>query len=110
MYLNQKPIPELAARMAAVIVREAQPRRVILFGSQARGDASLESDFDLMVVEASPVDRYQEMVRLRRLLRGFRVPLDLLVVSEDKFDYWRDTPGNIYNEAARDGILLYEAA
>lgn len=110
MFLNQKPIPELAARMAAVIVREAHPRRVILFGSQARGDASSESDFDLMVVEASPVDRYQEMVRLRQLLRHFRVPLDLLVVSEDKFDYWRDTPGNVYHEAARDGILLYEAA
>ena len=49
-------------------------------------------------------------VRLRRLLRGFHVPVDLLVVSESKYEYWRDTPGNVYHEAATDGVTLYEAA
>jgi hypothetical protein len=34
----------------------------------------------------------------------------LLVVSAEKFEYWRDTPGNVYFEAAREGKILYEAA
>ena len=96
--------------MAAVIVEAAHPRRVILFGSQARGDAAEDSDYDLMVVEDDPKDRYGEMVRLLRLLRHFRIPIDLLVVSEEKFAYWNDTPGNIYFDAATKGIRLYEAA
>jgi hypothetical protein len=34
----------------------------------------------------------------------------LLVVSAEKFNYWRDTPGNVYFEAATEGKVLYEAA
>lgn len=100
----------LASEMSSAIVAAAQPRRIILFGSRASGSATDDSDFDFMVVEDHPVDRYREMVRLRALLRGFRVPLDLLVVSEDKYQYWRDTPGNVYYEAATNGVTLYEAA
>jgi hypothetical protein len=36
--------------------------------------------------------------------------IDLLVVSEANFQYWRDTPGNVYFEAATEGRVLYEAA
>jgi predicted nucleotidyltransferase len=93
-----------------VLVQAARPKRIILFGSQARGDATVDSDFDLMVVEEKPKDRFAEMVRLNRLLRQFRVAVDLLVVSEEKFQYWRDTPGNVYYEAASHGKTLYEGA
>lgn len=103
-------VQNIASEMSAAIVAAAQPRRIILFGSRASGAATEDSDFDLMVVEDQPVDRYREMVRLRGLLRSFRVPLDLVVVSEDKYQYWRDTPGNVYYEAATKGVTLYEAA
>ena len=38
------------------------------------------------------------------------LPVDLLVVSRSKFDYWRDTPGTVYFEANLEGKVLYEAA
>jgi predicted nucleotidyltransferase len=104
------PVQNIASEMSAAIVAAAQPRRIILFGSRASGAATEDSDFDLMVVEDQPVDRYREMVRLRGLLCSFRVPLDLVVVSEDKYQYWRDRPGNVYFEAATKGVTLYEAA
>jgi hypothetical protein len=50
------------------------------------------------------------MVRLNRLVDSFGVSVDLLVVSKEKFDYWRNTPGNVYFEAATEGRTLYEAA
>jgi hypothetical protein len=58
-------------------------------------------------VEEKPADRLAEMIRLNRLLRTVGVPVDLLVVSAEKFDYWRDTPGNVYFEAASEGTVLY---
>lgn len=103
-------LQDTVARITDVLVRAARPKRIILFGSRARGGAAEGSDIDLMVVEERPVNRFAEMVRLNRLLRSFDIPIDLLVVSEEKFQYWRDTPGNVYFEAASDGAILYEAA
>ena len=63
-----------------------------------------------MVVEENTINRFAEMVRLNRLLRSLDIAVDLLVVSEEKFQYWRHTPGNVYYEAASEGKTLYEAA
>jgi hypothetical protein len=63
-----------------------------------------------MVVEERPPNRFAEMVRLNRIIRCFGIVVDLLVVSDEKFQYWRDTPGNVYYEAATGGQVLYEAA
>jgi predicted nucleotidyltransferase len=101
---------ETVARLTRLLVEAAHPRRLILFGSYARGDAREDSDVDVMVVEERPADRLMEMVRLNRLLRGLEVAVDLLVVSEEKFNHWRDTPGNVYFEASSEGRVLYEAA
>ena len=58
----------LLERMVRAIVEEVDPEQVILFGSRARGDATAESDFDFIVVEAGPFDagrsRHCEEVRL----------------------------------------------
>ncbi len=97
-------------RLTVLLIEAAKPERIIMFGSQARGDAGEVSDLDVMVVENGVPDRAAEMVRLNRLLRSFEIPVDLLVVSAEKFNYWRDTPGNVYFEAATEGVTLYEAA
>ena len=31
-------------------------------------------------------------------------------VSDEKFQYWQETPGNVYYEAATGGQVLYQAA
>ena len=61
-----------------MLVQAAHPKRIIPFGSQARGDAASHSDFDIMVVEDKPPDRFAEMVRLNRRIRSCDVAIDLL--------------------------------
>jgi len=100
---------ETIAEAVKLLSQAATPERIILFGSHARGEAGEESDVDLLVVETSVSDPIAEMVRLRRLLSALRVPVDILVVSEDSFRYWSDTPGNVLYEAAIEGKVLYEA-
>jgi predicted nucleotidyltransferase len=98
-----------SSRLTQLLVDAANPARIILYGSHARGEASADSDIDIMVVETDVRDRVKEMVRLDRVVRSIGIPVDLLVVSKEKFDYWRDTPGNVYFEAAAEGRTLYEA-
>ena len=101
---------EIVKRLTDLLIEAAKPNRIIMFGSQSRGEAGEDSDLDVMVVEEAVSDRVAEMVRLNRLLRSFDISVDLLVVSAKTFNYWCDTPGNVYFEAATEGQVLYEAA
>ncbi len=102
----------LIAEMVEILVREADPEQVILFGSRGRGDARSDSDVDLIVVEAEPFgpgrDRVKEMARLYRALGGFAVPTDILVYSTADVEYWRDSLNHVLARALRDGKIVYE--
>ncbi len=103
---------ELLRRMTAAIVETADPERVILFGSRARGDAGAASDIDLVVVEAKPFgpgrDRGVEETRLWRALAKFHVPKDILVYSLDEVERWRGSLNHVLARALREGKVLYE--
>ena len=77
--------------------------RVILFGSQATGQADARSDVDFLVVEPQVDDRVREMMRLTEALRPLRLPVDLLVLSSQTFDSWKNTPNSIAYRVAREG-------
>jgi predicted nucleotidyltransferase len=66
----------------ALINAASAPAKVILFGSHARGDANDGSDFDFLVIERQVDDRLAEAVKLRHALRGFGVPVDVIVMDE----------------------------
>ena len=102
----------IIGQMVKALVEEADPEQVILFGSRARGDSCEHSDVDLVVVEAEPFgperSRHKEMLRLRRALRPFRVPVDVLVYSQEDVDYWRDSLNYVLARALREGRVMYE--
>ncbi len=102
----------IIGEMVQALVEEADPEQVILFGSRARGDSRERSDVDLIVVEAEPFgperSRHKEMVRLRQALRPFRVPVDVLVYSQEEVDYWRDSLNYVLARALREGRVMYE--
>ncbi len=93
------------------IVEVAAPRRIVLFGSAARGETHRDSDVDLLVIVGRDVeDSRAECVRIRRALRDIDMPMDILVVREDRLAHMIADPGLIYAEALRTGAVLHDAA
>ncbi len=103
---------EIVREMAEVIVAAANPRKIVLFGSQAQGAAGPGSDVDLLVVEDEPFgpgrSRRREMARLSRLLARFRLPQDILVYSAEETEHWAKTRNHVIARALREGRVVYE--
>ena len=99
-------------QIVARIVAEAQPSRVILFGSYGRGDADPGSDLDIMVIKPHVLNRYEEMIRLRKAVGTLRVGagIDLLVYSEAEYERRSQVPGTVLYWARKEGRPLYAAA
>jgi len=102
-------MPDRLNDAVKLLVESCHPEKIILFGSWAEGRAKHDSDIDLLVVVAEVKDKAAEIVRLNRILSPLRLSVDLLVVDKKTFQYWADTPGNVYYEASA-GRTLYEAA
>jgi predicted nucleotidyltransferase len=72
------PIQAILGRCRALLAQHYGPRlkKVILFGSMARGDATTESDIDLLAVLEGPVDVVAETLRLVEVLYPLQLESD----------------------------------
>ena len=85
------------------------PHQIWLFGSRARGQATDESDWDVLVVlEDGAPDSWLDPVAGWRIGRESRVRADVVTCKRKDFDEDRSTPNTLAFEAATAGLLLHE--
>jgi predicted nucleotidyltransferase len=101
---NAEFLPEITRRILSV----STPEQIILFGSYARGDFGPDSDLDLLVILPGVRSPRSESTRLRRALRGLLVPVDIIVVTPQQIERYRNTLGYIFNSALTEGKVIYE--
>jgi len=90
------------------IIEVAHPERIILFGSAARGEGGPDSDLDLLVVKAG-VHRRRLARQIYRALFGIPAPVDVIVVTPEDIEAFRDKVGTVIGPALQEGRLLYAA-
>ena len=92
------------------VLSATRPKRNILFGSAASGQMNRDSDIDLLVVAPAPANTRQESVKIRSALGDVGYPVDVIVISADRFEETKNIVGGIAYPANKYGRVLYEAA
>lgn len=92
------------------IVEVADPDRIILFGSAARGEMDENSDVDLLVVKGGDYDYYLLLRAIYRGLRGADEAVDVVLVTPEQVERYRDNHYLIIAPALRDGKEVYRAS
>jgi hypothetical protein len=91
------------------VVAYFQPRRVILFGSVARGEAGPDSDIDLLVVvdDDTPPERLTIRAGIDSRM-SYRYPADVIPCRESTYRRKARIAGTLAYEAAHAGTVIYE--
>ena len=104
MKLDANLLQEIVRRL----VLAAQPEKVILFGSHARGDSRPDSDIDLLVVADVPQPRHRRAAVLYGAVSDIPLAMDIVVYRPDEVLSWSEVPQAFVTTAVREGTTLYE--
>lgn len=100
---------DVLAEVVRRIVEVAQPERIILFGSAARGEIGPNSDLDLLVIKSGEFDRSRLVGDIYLNLHGVGQAVDVILVTPDQVERYRNTHCLIIAPALREGKEIYHA-
>jgi len=104
--MESNPVP---AELLSSIIAYFRPRRIVLFGSRARGDSGADSDLDLLVIlddDASP-----ELLSWRagyEARKAFHRATDILPCRESVFRERARIVGSLAHTVETEGVVVYE--
>jgi len=91
------------------VVEAAQPQKIILFGSAARGRLGPNSDLDLLVIKSGKFNHGRLLTAIYRHLSGDDAAVDIILATPEDIERYGDSPYLVYYPALREGKVVYEA-
>ncbi len=99
--------PSFIKEVTRAIVERFNPKRVILFGSHARGEAGPDSDLDLFIEMESDRRPPERAIEVSSLF-GLRTwPFDVVVYTPEEVRRLRNVNGTLLSEIESEGIVLH---
>ncbi|RMG42320.1 MAG: nucleotidyltransferase domain-containing protein [Methanobacteriota archaeon] len=92
---------------AAAIAARYHPEKIILFGSQASGDANADSDIDLLVILETNRPTFEVSVEIAMML-DHNIPIDILVKTPGEISRRLKMGDFFYQNILENGLVLYE--
>ena len=106
---NGKPDPKILADIVRRVVESAKPEKILLFGSGARGTMGPNSDIDLLVIKKGKFRYWPLLTSIHRHLRGKGAPVDIVLVTAEDAERYRDTHCLVICPALKEGKVVYDS-
>ena len=90
------------------IVNNFDPKKIILFGSQARGTMDKHSDVDILVVMEDGIDTEKTALEIMRVKNGVMIGTDIIVTTPTEIEQRGNVCGFVLYYALKEGVVLYE--
>jgi predicted nucleotidyltransferase len=90
------------------IATNLNPDKIFLFGSYATGLANEDSDIDLLIVKETSEPKHKRSIEIQRLLIGSKLPVDIVVYTNDEFEKEKSDSYSFVNSAIQGAQLMYE--
>ena len=90
------------------ITKKFHPEKVVLFGSHARGSATVDSDIDLLIVMSALKNRRKTTIEIRKILADIPAPKDIIVTSKKEIAQNNFSGNNIFHIALEEGKIIYD--
>ena len=107
--MNEVLLEDILSEVMKRVLAVVRPKKVILFGSAVREEMHAESDIDLLIVVPSGVHRRKTAQQIYRNLIGVGFAADIIVVTEEDVEKFREDKGLIIQPAIEEGRVLYAA-
>jgi predicted nucleotidyltransferase len=104
-----KPDPAILADIVKRIVMAAQPEKIVLFGSAARGEMGPDSDLDLLVIKGGKFNHWRLLTTIRKHLRDTDMAVDIVLATPEDVELYRDSHCMVICPAMREGKVVYGA-
>ncbi len=91
------------------VVEVAQPEKIILFGSAARGEMGPHSDVDLLVIKRGKFHQGNLTGKIYMNLHGVGQAVDVILVTPEQVERYRHTHFLVIAPALREGKEVYHA-
>jgi len=103
--LSEETLQEIIRR----IVKVAQPEKIILFGSAARGEMGPNSDVDLLVIKRGKFHQGHLTGEIYMNLHGMGQAVDVILVTPQQAERYRNIHFLVIAPALREGKEVYHA-
>lgn len=98
----------ILAEAVRQIVEVAQPDKIVLFGSAARGQLGPNSDLDFLVIKSGKFNHWRLLRSIYRHL-DVEAAVDVVLATPEDIQRYGDSPCLVYYPALREGKVVYGA-
>jgi uncharacterized protein len=102
------PDKNVIDKIINAILQVIVPDKIILFGSQARGQARPDSDYDILVIKSGIVNKLNIEQDIYEKIIGIDESIDILVRTPENIDTDKNNMGSFISKAIKEGMVIYE--